>query len=250
MSHVVTAAPRSPGLCRGVAALTVAMVATMGGGLAAPPRAAAASGTPASEPLVVLLRDHLARAHPSRRARRIETVAARRPLTGVRTLLPVLDELARDGRSWIRVRLPGRPNGHSGWIRRSHTRVVATPWHLSIRLSTRRVTVYRDGRVARRFRAVVGAPSTPTPRGRYFIEEALALSPFDHGGPYALATSARSNVLQEFEGGPGQIALHGTTGLSGTLGTAASHGCIRLSTRAITWLARRVGRGAALTISR
>ena len=30
------------------------------------------------------------------------------------------------------------------------------------------------------------------------------------GGPYALATSARSNVLQEFEGGPGQIALHGS----------------------------------------
>ena len=82
----------------------------------------------------------------------------------------------------------------------------------------------------RRFSAVVGNPSTPTPRGRFFIEEALALAPGAHGGPYALATSARSNVLQEFEGGPGQIALHGTDGLSGALGTAVSHGCIRLST--------------------
>ena len=56
-------------------------------------------------------------------------------------------------------------------------------------------------------------------------------------------------MLQEFEGGPGQIALHGTNGLSGALGTAASHGCIRLSTGAITWLARRIGAGVPLTIT-
>ena len=68
------------------------------------------------------------------------------------------------------------------------------------------------------------------------------------GNPFALATSARSNVLQEFEGGPGQIALHGTNGLSGAPGTAASHGCIRLNTSAITWLARRIGSGVPLTI--
>ena len=111
------------------------------------------------------------------------------------------------------------------------------------------MTVYRDGRVARRFRPSSAPPSTPTPRGRFFIEEAVALAPCAHGGPFALATSARSNVLQEFEGGPGQIALHGTAGLSGTLGTAASHGCIRLSTEAITWLARRVGSGVPLRIT-
>jgi lipoprotein-anchoring transpeptidase ErfK/SrfK len=102
----------------------------------------------------------------------------------------------------------------------------------------------------RRFRAVIGTPSTPTPRGRFFVEEALALSPLAAGGPFALATSARSQVLQEFEGGPGQIALHGMNGLSGEPGTAASHGCIRLRAHAITWLARRIGAGVPLTIRR
>jgi lipoprotein-anchoring transpeptidase ErfK/SrfK len=110
--------------------------------------------------------------------------------------------------------------------------------------------VYHFGRVARRFRAVIGKPSTPTPRGQYFIEEALALSSQAAGGPFALATSARSNVLQEFDGGPGQIALHGTHNLSGAPGTAASHGCVRLSTNAITWLARRIGSGVPLTVTR
>ena len=36
------------------------------------------------------------------------------------------------------------------------------------------------------------------------------------GGPFALALSARSDALQEFEGGPGQIALHGRDLLGGT----------------------------------
>ena len=115
-------------------------------------------------------------------------------------------------------------------------------------LSLRRVTVYNHGRLQRRFRAVVGTPSTPTPRGRFFIEEALALSS-QQGGPFALATSARSHVLQYFAGGPGQIALHGMRNLPGALGTAASHGCVRLRSRDITWLSRRIGGGVPLTIT-
>lgn len=166
-------------------------------------------------------------------------------------MLPVLGRSTDGGgNSWVQVRLPGRPNGHKGWISARHTRGTFTEWQISVKLSTRRVIVYRHGSVARRFRAVVGKPSTPTPRGRFFIEEAVALSPFSPGGPFALATSARSNVLQEFEGGPGQIALHGTDNLSGSPGTAVSHGCIRVNTSAITWLARRIGGGVPVTITR
>jgi len=250
MSHVITTAPRSPGWRRGVAVLSVTLFGAAGA-LVVPPAHAAGSQGPASEPLVVLLRDHVARTRPSVRAHRIETVAARRPLTGVRTVLPLLaHETSRDNRDWVRVRLPGRPSGHTGWISAAHTRAKTTFWRIEVRLSTRRVTVYRDGGVARRFRAVIGTAATPTPRGYFFIEEGVRLSAVDLGGPFALATSARSNVLQEFAGGPGQIAIHGTAGLSDPLGVAASHGCIRLSTRAITWLARRIGGGVPLRITR
>lgn len=200
---------------------------------------------PVSQPLVVVQQGHVARSRPNRRAQRIRYVAPRTPLTGVRTVLPVLGHAK--GRTWVRVRLPGRPNSHAGWIRTAHTRTTSTPWRVSLDLSKRRVTVYHGGSVKRRFGAVVGTSSTPTPRGRFFVEEGLAL-PGQIGGPYALATSARSNVLQEFAGGPGQIALHGTNGLAGALGSAASHGCIRLSTGTITWLAQRVGAGIPLTI--
>ena len=206
---------------------------------------------PASQPLVVLLHDHVARTAPSAHAGRIEAVAARRPLTRARTVLPVLGQASgRRGGTWLRVRLPGRPNGHTGWISTNRTRHTSTPWRVRVKLSTRRVTVYRGGQVRRQFRAVIGRPSTPTPRGVFFIEEALALSSYEAGGPFALATSARSNVFQEFEGGPGQIGIHGTDNLSGAPGSAVSHGCIRLRTRAITWLARRIGAGIPLTITR
>jgi lipoprotein-anchoring transpeptidase ErfK/SrfK len=162
----------------------------------------------------------------------------------------VLGHALSHGKPWLRVRLPGRPNGHTGWISAQQTKRTSTNWVIVIRLSARRVTVYHSGRVERRFPAVVGKPSTPTPRGHFFVEETLALSPEDAGGPFALATSARSHVLQEFDGGPGQIAIHGTNNLAGALGTAASHGCVRLSTPAITWLAQRIGSGVALTVKR
>ena len=114
---------RHPGLRRGVVGLALAL-------LAVPASAAAA---PRSQPLVVLLQDHIVRSAPSLRAHRIETIPARRPLTRVRTVLPVLGHATSgNGRKWTRVRLPGRPNSHTGWLRASHTRATATrggsPW--------------------------------------------------------------------------------------------------------------------------
>ena len=230
------------------AARAVALTATAGLACATPAQAAVPR-VPASQALVVLLGNQVARTSPSPRAHRIESVSARRPLTHVRTVLPVLAGTTdSDGKPWVRVRLPGRPNGHSGWIPAARTRSTSTPWRITVKVSSRRVTVYRNGHVARRFSAVVGKASTPTPRGRFFVEEALSLSSRDAGGPYALATSARSNVLQEFEGGPGQIAIHGTYGIGGTPGRAESHGCIRATTSTLLWMIRRFGTGTPVDI--
>ena len=250
MIPAVQCTPMSPGTRRGASVLVtvllgLCLVLPVGTAVAASPT------TEPRQPLVLLMRSHIVRAHPDGSARRVETVPSRTPLTRVRTVLPVLGQAkGRKRGSWLRVRLPGRPNGHTGWISTWRTKLSMTSWQISLDLSSRRLTVHRNGTVRRRFLAVVGRSSTPTPRGRFFIEEALALSAGASGGPFALATSARSNVFQEFEGGPGQIAIHGTNHLSGALGTAASHGCVRLGTRAINWMARRIGGGVPLTIRR
>jgi len=111
------------------------------------------------------------------------------------------------------------------------------------------VTVYSKGRVVRVFKAVVGKPATPTPHGEFFVEESIQLRAGDVGAPFALALSARSNVLQEFDGGPGQIALHGLANIGGVLGSAVSHGCVRLDDNAMRWLVVRIGPGVPVTIT-
>jgi lipoprotein-anchoring transpeptidase ErfK/SrfK len=203
----------------------------------------------ATQQLAVMITAHRAHQEPEAGSPQTALVAARRPITGEQTTLPVTGSLTGpDGVAWLQVMLPGRPNSSTGWIAQQGTRELVTRWHIVIKLTARRVSVYRDGRIERTFQAVVGKLSTPTPTGQFFVEETLQMQAAEAGGPFALALSARSNALQEFEGGTGQIAMHGRNNLGGTLGTAASHGCVRLDTASIDWLAARIGPGVPVTI--
>ncbi len=220
-------------------------------GMLAEPAVSTASVAP-HQLVAVLLTNHSVSS--KRDGRPVAVVSARRPITGARTVLPVLSRiLDKSGQFWLLVRLPGRATGGTappptGWIRASQTELETTPWHIVVDLQARQVILYENGDAVRRFSAVVGKPSTPTPTGQYFVEEDVTLSKGQPGGPFALATSDRSKVFQEFDGGPGQIAIHGLENVGGTPGTAASHGCVRLANGDITWLAAHVGAGTPITI--
>jgi lipoprotein-anchoring transpeptidase ErfK/SrfK len=158
------------------------------------------------------------------------------------TLL-VLDHATRDGREWVKVLLADRPNGSAGWVPRNKVVLGRTRFWIEVRTRSRRVTVYRDGRRVRRFRAVVGAPGTPTPHTLAAIyERNRQPDPGAFLGPWALSLTALSNVLENYGGGPGRVAIHGRAGASlrDPLGTARSHGCIRILNRHASWIARRV----------
>jgi lipoprotein-anchoring transpeptidase ErfK/SrfK len=206
------------------------------------------------QPVVSLMDIKSVHAAPDVTSSPLVAVAYERPITLTRTILPVLAQKQdAAGQTWLKVRLPGRVFDRlkpppSGWITASDTRRATLRWHVVVDVDARRVLAYRDGRMMRSFRVIVGKPSTPTPRGEFFVEETLRMPSGAGGGPFALATSARSHVYQEFEGGPGQIALHGVQGIGGTMGTAVSHGCVRMTTAAISWLAQYVKAGVPLTI--
>ncbi|HYI35325.1 MAG TPA: L,D-transpeptidase [Thermoleophilaceae bacterium] len=237
----------APGASRLTGVLAAAAVAA-----ALSPAAAAARGpvvVQRSVEVAELKTSHKAVWSLGARRARGRMVRPTRPITGTRTVLPVDGHRTTpDGIRWLRVRVPGRPNGRKGWIARRGTTLSRTPWQIVINTRTLRLRVYRRGRLARAFPAAVGKPSTPTPHGRFFVEESVRMPAGAAGGPYALALSARSNVLQEFEGGPGQIAVHGVMNLGGRPGTAISHGCVRVADHNTRWMAARIAPGTPVTI--
>jgi lipoprotein-anchoring transpeptidase ErfK/SrfK len=157
-----------------------------------------------------------------------------------------------DGRRWFRVRLPERPNSAAGWISADVTRVSTTPWRIEVSTSKSRVTVERAGRPVVSFAAVVGKPSTPTPRGLFAIDESIRQPAGSELGPWALFLTAHSRVLDDYGGGPGRIAIHGRAGplLADPLGTPASHGCIRIADARVRWLSHVAVDGTPVEVTR
>jgi hypothetical protein len=149
---------------------------------------------------------------------------------------------------WLGVlseRIPGRV----GWIPSGQAELLLEPWSLRIDISARRLTVRRDGKVVRRIRVAVGAPSTPTPTGRFAVTDTLRLI---GDGPYgccAIALTARQrNVPQGWTGGD-RVAIHGTN-RPGSVGQAASAGCLRAGEADLRWLLARIPLGSHVRIVR
>jgi hypothetical protein len=128
---------------------------------------------------------------------------------------------------WYHVQLPITPNGVTGFVRAADVQVAAVKTRIAIDVSARRLTLYRSGRRELTATVAVGSPSTPTPTGRFYVNQRLV--PVDTSGPFgpgAIGISAFSNVLTGWaQGGP--VAIHGTNA-PWSIGRAVSNGCIRL----------------------
>jgi L,D-transpeptidase-like protein len=151
------------------------------------------------------------------------------------------------GHAWLRIRVPMRPNGVTGWVHESALSSLVTV-HTAVRVNRRllRLTVYRNGRSVFRTRVGVGKASTPTPRGHFYVREKFHVLGKTLYGPRALGTSAYAPSLTDWPGG-GVVGLHGTDQPQLIPGRP-SHGCIRLRNRAITRLYRLVPRGTPIDI--
>jgi lipoprotein-anchoring transpeptidase ErfK/SrfK len=149
-------------------------------------------------------------------------------VNGYPTFLGVLGERGGCGAArWYRGQLPIRPHGATGWVRAADLELQPVRARIEVDLSRRRLTLFRGGRRAFSATVAVGAPATPTPVGRYYVNQRLV--PDDPGGPFgpgAIGISAFSPVLTGWaQGGP--IAIHGTN-QPWSIGHSVSNGCIRL----------------------
>lgn len=192
--------------------------------------AAARVGSPAVAYAALVEREAVVRAAPRDRApvvSRLQRLGKR----GQREVLGVIGVRsgARCAPSWYRVQLSVIPNGTTGWVRAREVHTFRVASRIVVDLSQRRLRLYRSGTLALTARVAIGASATPTPLGRYFVNERYVLS--DASGPFGshvLGISAHSEVLQDSWVENGPIAIHGTNA-SWLLGRAASHGCIRVA---------------------
>jgi lipoprotein-anchoring transpeptidase ErfK/SrfK len=146
---------------------------------------------------------------------------------------------------WFKIRIPGRPNGRTGWVPDSALgRLHLVVTHLVVNERKLRLTLYRSGRRVFTTRIAVGKASTPTPAGQFWVREKFHAQGGLYG-PYAFGTSDYS-VLSDWPRG-GVIGIHGTD-TPQLIPGRVSHGCVRLINAAVTRLYPLVPVGTPITI--
>jgi hypothetical protein len=151
------------------------------------------------------------------------------------------------GNPWVKIRVPKRPNGITGWVPRASLRqYTIVREFLDIDRRRLRATLYRSGRRLMSARIGIGTAANPTPRGRFYVREKFRVRTSAIYGPYALGTSAYAPRLTDWPAG-GVIGLHGTD-QPGLIPGRPSHGCIRLRNASITRLYRLSPRGTPIHI--
>lgn len=191
------------------------------------------------------------------RIRHATYLSARPAAPSVALLLPrtemgsprVLPVVERRG-SWLGVLAEERPNGRVGWI---HLDTNVKPARIrsavQVSLGRRTVTVRRLARVVDLVRVAVGAPATPTPTGRFAVTDRIVSSAPSIYGCCILALSGHQPYLEPGWTGGNRIAIHSTLETS-AIGTAVSHGCVRVDEAGMRRLMATVPLGTVVTIRR
>jgi lipoprotein-anchoring transpeptidase ErfK/SrfK len=151
---------------------------------------------------------------------------------------------------WVQVQLARRPNESTAWIHAEDVSLRGVDNRIVIERGARRLTVYKGSSDQVLFQSSVatGAPKTPTPLGNFFIDIVVKLTnPKGVYGPFQLSVAAFSDALQTFDGGPAQIAIHGTN-RPDLIGKFVSNGCVRLNNNDITALQPLVPVGTPVQI--
>jgi lipoprotein-anchoring transpeptidase ErfK/SrfK len=189
------------------------------------------------------------RSAPRASARRTHKLSVTAPYNRGPNVLLVLAarRMKKDG-VWYRLLLPNRPNTASGWVRAEAVQVRRTRYRVVVNLSTRRLSLLRGGRAVGTWAAAVGTTTNPTPSGRFAVSELVRQrNPKGFFGTYIITLTAHSASLNEFDGGDGRVAIHGTS-RPGLLGQRVSHGCIRISNAVATRLGRTIPPGTPVDV--
>jgi L,D-transpeptidase catalytic domain len=160
-----------------------------------------------------------------------------------------LSVAARRG-PWLGVVATELPNGQLGWVNRKNPalHVRRTAYSLHADLSGRWLELRKHGRRIRRIAVAVGRPGSETPTGRFAVTDKLNGRSFgSYYGCCVLALNGHQPKLPAGWSGGDRLAIHGTDS-PGTIGAAASAGCLRAGDADLEVLMRRVPVGTPVFI--
>jgi lipoprotein-anchoring transpeptidase ErfK/SrfK len=142
-----------------------------------------------------------------------------------------VQHVSPDGR-FGELAVPYSATGTMGWIPLRGLERRSTFVRVDVDLSRHRVVVERRDRVLFGTRAAIGAPSSPTPTGRYFVTDRV---PFPSGGALGTFAFGISGIQPDLPAGwtgGDQLAIHGTNDPA-SIGRSVSAGCVRVSASAL-----------------
>jgi lipoprotein-anchoring transpeptidase ErfK/SrfK len=182
--------------------------------------------------------------------RSLQYLERKAPYWGGPNVMLVLGAKRVDDVDYLKVLLKRMPAGSAGWIPAENVKLARTTRRVVVDLSSRTVTIRDSGRALVRARAVIGAPSTPTPVGLFAVDAPVNQPASAHLGRRILAIAAYSRALARYQGGIPQTAFHAYEQLGAPLGAAASHGCVRVAQKTLNALLRLAPRGTPVLIRR
>ena len=182
---------------------------------------------------------------PSRPGRRL---AARDALVArlMRRLTSSTDERTLRAKT---VEVPAKLNAKTIWD--------SQPVAITISRDGKQTRLFRRGKLVKTYTVAVGSAEYPTPTGRFAVQTmqknpAWNVPQSEWAGSLAGETipggDPRNPLVARWIGFNGGVGFHGTAS-SGSLGTAASHGCIRMSPPDVIDLFERVSTGTPVLVA-
>jgi hypothetical protein len=184
-------------------------------------------------------------ARPWAGAARVGVVPAGSKYYGI-PIVAWVETVSVDGR-WGLVELPFTWPRREGWIRLRGLARDATRVRVEVDLSAHMVTVRKFGEVLFRTPGAIGAPSSPTPVGEYFVTDRVPFSAGSALGSFAFGISGIQPRLPAGWSGGNQLAIHGTNNPS-SIGRSVSAGCVRVSESALDRLIPLLGYGTPVIV--
>jgi lipoprotein-anchoring transpeptidase ErfK/SrfK len=189
-----------------------------------------------------------ARSAPDVSARAIATLPRINQQGSPQVFDVLADVTGSDGQSWTKVLLPLRPNGTTGYVRRTQIHMLSTLYAIGVSRRHLTLTVWKECQQVATYPIGLGTRETPTPTGVFYLASLLR-PPDPKGvyGEYAYGLSGYSSAITHWTWG-GLIGLHGTNDPS-SVGKLSSHGCIRMRNGDIAELVKVLPLGTPIAIA-